>query len=217
MRRSSSPSPRASRERAALVRRGPLVIEDDYDGEFRYDRKLVGAVQALAPERVVYIGTASKTLAPALRLAWLVLPRELVDPVLAAMTAAGWRPPVLDQLVLADMIDSGAYDRHARRSRAAYRGRRDQLLGALPEGLRPAGISAGLHLVLPLPEGVSEQQVVAAARRRSLTVDGLGRQWIRAGEDRPQGLVLGYGTPARHAFAPTVDILTRTLRDVGLR
>lgn len=205
----------APERRKALVEHGALVIEDDYDGEFRYDRRPVGAVQALAPERVVYAGTASKTLAPALRMAWLVLPRSLVDPVLAAMAATGWQPPVLEQLVLAELLVSGAYDRHVRRSRATYRARRDRLLAALPARLSPAGISAGLHLVLPLPdEGPTEREVQAAARRRSLTVETLGWQWLTPGE-HPQGLVLGYGTPAQHAFGPTLAALLDSLADVG--
>ncbi|PXY25119.1 GntR family transcriptional regulator [Prauserella coralliicola] len=209
----------APRRRAELARwageQGGYVIEDDYDGEFRYDRKPVGALQALAPERVAYAGTASKTLAPGLRLGWLVLPRALVEPVRAAMATHGWRTPVLEQLVLADLIGSGDYDRHVRRCRAAYRARRDRLLGALPGYLTPHGISAGVQLLLTLPEGgPGEAEVLASAKRQSLALQGLGPHWITPG-DHPQGLVLGYATPAEHAFSATLEALGRTLAGVS--
>src|SRR6266545_182706 len=106
----------APARRTALVSAGAFVVEDDYDGEFRYDRQQVGALQSLAPERVIYAGSVSKTLAPSLRLGWLVLPRSLVDPVVALL-GSGPRPAFLDQLILADMISSRAYDRHVRRAR----------------------------------------------------------------------------------------------------
>src|SRR3954454_3072560 len=109
---------------------GGIVVEDDYDGEFRYDRHPVGAMQALAPDQVVYVGTASKTLAPGLRLAWLVLPDALVEPVLAAKTRADFTA-VPEQLTLAEFITSGGYDRHIRGRRLAYRRRRDMLVQAL--------------------------------------------------------------------------------------
>ncbi|PXY20737.1 PLP-dependent aminotransferase family protein [Prauserella muralis] len=204
--------------RSALARwattTGGLVVEDDYDGEFRFDREPVGALQALAPERIAYAGTASKTLAPGLRLGWLVLPRALVDPVRAVLTAQGWRAPVMEQLVLAELIDSGAYDRHVRRRRTAYRTRRDRLLAALPRALSPQGISAGLQVLLTLPEaGPAERDVLAAARRHSLTLETLGPHWHTPGPHR-QGLVLGYATPAEHAFSGAVEALSRTLADV---
>jgi GntR family transcriptional regulator / MocR family aminotransferase len=117
----------AAARRAELVRwarvADALVIEDDYDGEFRYDRQPVGAVQGLDPERVAYAGTASKTLAPALRLAWLALPPWLLEPVVEAKRLADRHSAVLDQLVLADLIVSGAFDRHVRRCRLRYRRR----------------------------------------------------------------------------------------------
>ncbi|SFB16645.1 GntR family transcriptional regulator / MocR family aminotransferase [Amycolatopsis marina] len=210
----------AADRRATLTRwadsSGALVVEDDYDGEFRFDRQPVGAVQALAPERVVYAGTASKALAPALRLSWLVLPRSLVGPVRAALLATGWRTPGLEQLIFADLLNSGAYDRHVRRRRLAYRTRRDRLLAAVPDGLRPLGISAGLHLVLMLPDsGPTEDDVLTAAARRRLDLHALGSHRMRAGQ-HPQGIIVGYAAPAEHAFTPTVDALLATLADVGL-
>jgi GntR family transcriptional regulator/MocR family aminotransferase len=209
----------APERRAALTRwataSGAIVIEDDYDGEFRFDRQQVGALQALAPERVVYAGTASKTLAPALRLGWLALPRTLVEPMRAAMSAAGSYPPMLDQLVLAEFLESGEHDRHVRRCRAEYRSRRDALLAALPEYVTPQGISAGLHLMLMLPEGgPTEPDVLAACRRHSVSVEGLTRFWISGGE-HPQGIMVGYGSPAKHAFPGAVQALVDALNDVA--
>ena len=161
--------------RAALVawarERGAVVIEDDYDGEFRYDRQPVGALQGLDPEHVVYAGTASKTLAPGLRLGWLVLPERLVAPVVAARPLAGGDPPVLDQLALAGLLASGGFDRHVRRMRQRYRRRRDALLAVLA-GRPTRGIAAGLHLVLDVED---EAEI---ARRR-------GRARARARRARP--------------------------------
>ena len=198
--------------RTALADSGTLIIEDDYDGEFRYDRRPVGALQALAPERVIYAGTASKTLAPALRLAWLVLPRFLVDPVIAALAATGAQPPLLPQLVLADLISSGAYDRHVRRCRLEYRSRRDRLVAALPAHLTPTGISAGLHLVLRVPMRV-EARVPAAARRHALAVDVLSPTWMREVAE-PGGIVVGYGATARNAFTGALSALVEMLTEL---
>ncbi|MDQ0379515.1 MocR-like pyridoxine biosynthesis transcription factor PdxR [Amycolatopsis thermophila] len=180
---------------------GGLLIEDDYDGEFRFDRQPVGAVQSLAPDGIVYAGGVSKTLSPALRIGWLVLPRRLVGPVREVMFSLGWRTPVLDHLILADLLRSGAYDRHVRQRRTAYRRRRDRLLAALPPGFAPEGISAGLHLVLRVPD---ETAALRALRQRSVAVDHLSRYWSTSG---PGGLVIGYATPAEHAFGPAVEAL----------
>jgi GntR family transcriptional regulator/MocR family aminotransferase len=208
----------APAKRAALTKwatdSGAVVIEDDYDGEFRFDRQQVGALQALAPESVVYAGTASKTLAPALRLAWLVLPRALVDPLRTAMAATGLRPPILEQLVLAEFLESGGYDQHVRRCRAEYRSRRDKLLAVLPKHLALQGISAGLHLLLKLPEGgPSEAEVLAACHRHSVALGVLGDYWIRP-DDRPGGVIIGYGASAKHAFRGATQALLDVLREV---
>ncbi|MFD9733374.1 PLP-dependent aminotransferase family protein [Umezawaea sp. NPDC059074] len=202
----------APARRTALVRSGAVVVEDDYDGEFRFDRQRVGALQALAPEQVVYAGTASKTLAPSLRLAWLVLPGRLVEPVVAAVESSGARPPTVDQLVLAELISSGAYDRHVRRSRVEYRSRRDRLVAALPAGLPVSGISAGLHLVVPLSLD-AEASLASVAGRHSLRVEALSPLWMDQ-ERRRGGVVVGYGASSKAAFAGALEALLAVLREL---
>ncbi|TCO54917.1 PLP-dependent aminotransferase family protein [Actinocrispum wychmicini] len=201
----------APARRTALAQSGALVIEDDYDGEFRFDHHQVGALQALAPEKVIYAGTASKTLAPSLRLAWLVLPRALVDPVVSVIEAEGVYVPMLDQLVLADMISSGAYDRHVRRCRLEYRARRDRLVAALPPHLIPRGISAGLHLTIPMSFS-DESAVPALAARHSLAIATVGESRIDA--DGPAGLVVGYGAPPKNSFGGTLAALLAMLQEM---
>lgn len=189
---------------------GGVIVEDDYDGEFRYDRKPVGAVQGLAPEHVVYAGSLSKSLSPALRLGWLVLPDRLIDQVLAAKGQRESWASALDQLALADFIDCGAYDRHVRRMRKRYRERRDQLvsvLAARAPDIRVTGISAGLHAVLELPPG-GEAPALSAARTAGLSLDGLSSYQHRADPTPPrEGLVVGYAAPPNSAFARAVEVL----------
>jgi GntR family transcriptional regulator / MocR family aminotransferase len=196
-------------------RRGALVVEDDYDAEYRYDRAPVGAMQGLAPDLVAYAGTASKTLAPGLRLGWLVVPPRLVDAVADAKKLADRGSPVLDQLAFADFLDRGELDRHLRRMRPLYRRRRDALLAALrthlPE-LEPAGIAAGLHLVAYLPDGVDETAVVEAAARRGLAVHGLAPYRISR-NGRP-GLIFGYATLDERALAKGIELLAETMSGV---
>jgi GntR family transcriptional regulator/MocR family aminotransferase len=182
---------------------GGVVVEDDYDGEFRYDRRPVGALQALAPDHVVYAGTASKSLAPGVRLGWLVVPGALIEPVLAARAHGDW-PSAIDQLTLAALIESGGYDRHVRRMRIAYRRRRDRLLATVA---RVTGIDAGLHAVVEVD--ADEASVVARARHHDLLLEGLDE--YRFG-DRSRGpaLVVGYGTPPEHAWEGALG----RLRDV---
>ncbi|MGW6418742.1 MocR-like pyridoxine biosynthesis transcription factor PdxR [Streptomyces sp. NPDC055055] len=192
---------------------GGFVLEDDYDGEFRYDRQPVGALQGLDPERVVYLGTASKSLAPGLRLAWMVVPEELMAEVVAAKGAVDWVSSAPDQLAFAEFLGSGAYDRHVRASRLRYRRRRDQLVAAVaadsPE-TRVSGIAAGLHAVLALPPG-TEQEVLRAAAWHGLAVQGLGafrRPTVPATLD---GLVVGYATPPDSGWQNALRALCRVL------
>jgi len=179
-----------------------VVIEDDYDGEFRYDRQPVGALQALAPDHVVYAGTTSKSLAPSLRLGWLVVPPRLLDAVTAQLTAG---PPGLDQLTLAEFISSGGYDRQVRRARLAYRRRRDALATALRrQGLHVTGVAAGLHAVLAVPGTGTERRLIARAAEHGLALQGLesyravGR--LPAADAGRAGLVIGYARPPEHAY-----------------
>jgi GntR family transcriptional regulator / MocR family aminotransferase len=190
-----------------------LVIEDDYDGEFRYDRQPVGAMQALAPEHVVYAGTASKSLAPGLRLGWLVLPARVIDEVLAAISIAGSHTSAVDQLTLAKFIDTGDYDRHVRRRRLAYRQRRDRLVAALQRHaplVRFTGIAAGLHALLELSPGQHEDEVLARAAQRDLALEGL-HPYSTSAQQLGAGLVVGYGTPPEHAFTAAVARLSAVL------
>jgi len=206
------------RRRREVADWGGVVIEDDYDGEFRYDRQPVGALQTLAPDHVIYAGTASKSLAPSLRLGWLVVPPRLLDAV-AAELAAG--PSVIDQLTLAEFITSGGYDRQIRRARLAYRRRRDRLAAALRrQGLRVTGIAAGMHAVLELPRTSLEHAALSGASEHGVAIDGLGH--YRAGGTSPDddghrvraGLVIGYGRPPEHAYTTALARLCAVLADL---
>ena len=186
-----------------------IVIEDDYDGEFRYDRQPVGAMQALAPDRVVYAGTASKTLAPGLRLAWLVVPPSMLDGVTACLNGG---PSALDQLTLAEFVTSGAYDRQIRRARLAYRHRRDRLISALdPLGLRVSGIAAGLHVVVDLATVADEEAAIARAEQRGLALSGLSWYDLARSSARA-GLVIGYARAPEHAYTTAIARLCAVLR-----
>ncbi|WP_406167562.1 PLP-dependent aminotransferase family protein [Streptomyces sp. NBC_00996] len=204
--------------RAAVIdwarARGGVILEDDYDGEFRYDRKPVGAVQGLDPERVIHIGSVSKSLSPALRLGWMVLPERYVDAVLAVKGEREAWVGALDQLSLADFIVSGSYDRHVRRMRQRYRGRRDRLVAALAARaphIEVTGIAAGLHAVLRLPPG-TEQSAVKAAVWQGVALDGLAEfRHPAAVMAAPDGLVVGYATPAEHAYGAALDALCGVL------
>ena len=206
------------RRRREVADWGGVVIEDDYDGEFRYDRQPVGALQTLAPDHVIYAGTASKSLAPSLRLGWLVVPPRLLDAVTAELAAG---PSALDQLTLAEFITSGAYDRQIRRARLAYRRRRDRLAAALRrQGLRVTGIAAGMHAVLELPRTSLEHAALSGASEHGLAIDGLGH--YRAGGTGPDddghgvraGLVIGYGRPPEHAYTTALARLCAVLADL---
>ena len=205
--------------RAALVawageRSDRLVVEDDYDAEFRYDRVPIGAIQGLAPERVAYVGSASKTLAPGLRLGWMLLPPRLVEPMAAAKETADRGSPALEQLAFADFLDRGELDRHLRRMRPIYRRRRDRLLDrlatALPD-LRPVGASAGLHVLAWLPPDVDEGAVVAESLRLGVEVDGLAKYRVNPG---PAGLIFGYANVGDSAIDEGISRLARAIATV---
>ncbi|MFD3586729.1 PLP-dependent aminotransferase family protein [Streptomyces sp. NPDC058683] len=189
--------------------RGGVIVEDDYDGEFRYDRQPVGALQGMAPGQVVYLGTASKTLGPALRLGWMVLPPHLVDAVADAKLHSDHHTESIGQLALAELIESHAYDRHVRACRLRYRRRRDQLLGRLGAGRDVRGIAAGLHALVTV---AGEKETLARAEAAGLAVGGLGEHWhTGGGAGRPQGLVVGYGTPRERVYPEALEVLAKVL------
>jgi GntR family transcriptional regulator/MocR family aminotransferase len=209
----------AAHARAAALRwaerRDALIVEDDYDAEYRYDRAPIGAIQGLAPDRVIYAGTASKTLAPGLRLGWLVAPAHLVGDIAAAKSLADRGSPVLDQLTFADFLDRGEFDRHLRRMRPLYKQRRDTLISALAEWLpdfEPTGIAAGLHLLAYLPGDLDEQSVVDAAARRGVAAYGLA-QYRVAGRGRA-ALLFGYATLSERTIVEGIETLADAIAEV---
>ncbi|MFB9840514.1 aminotransferase-like domain-containing protein, partial [Actinoallomurus acaciae] len=176
-------------------RNDAYVIEDDYDGEFRYDQRPVGALQALAPDRVVYGGTTSKALAPGVRIGWLVVPEEIREPLLDTLEDTAAAVPVLDQLALADLIARGDYDRHVRRLRLTYGRRRTELAERLAAVTSTPleGISAGLHALLPVASVERERALLTAGARAGVLAQGLhSAGYWHAAEGRPAALVLGY-------------------------
>jgi GntR family transcriptional regulator / MocR family aminotransferase len=205
--------------RAQVIRwarnRRAVVIEDDYDSEYRYDRAPIGAIQGLAPDHIVYCGTASKTLAPGLRLGWLLVPPYLVDDIAAAKVLADRGSAVIDQLTFADFLNRGEFDRHLRRMRPIYRRRRDVLLGALSArlpDLTPVGVAAGQHVVAWLPPDLDETTVVAAATRHGPRLNGVCPYRLHAGG--PGGLIFGYATLTERAIAEGIAILADAVAEV---
>jgi GntR family transcriptional regulator / MocR family aminotransferase len=196
---------------AWLRARGSIAIEDDYDAEFRYDRTPVGALQSLEPERVIYCGTASKTLAPALRIGWLVVPHHLLRAVQAEQLLADYGVSRIEQHALARMFANGEMDRHLRRMRLRYRARRDALHNALAAELPEAevqGIAAGLHATVVLSGDDDERAILEEARRRGIALEILGQHRLvpRAGSAT---LLLGYA----HMEESTMRMAVRELHD----
>jgi GntR family transcriptional regulator / MocR family aminotransferase len=211
----------APERRAALLEwaatQRTIIIEDDYDAEYRYDREPIGALQGLAPERVVYAGSASKVLSPALRLGWLVVPPDLVVDITRAKLQADNGSATPEQLALAEFIESGAFDSHLRRTRHIYRRRRDALVTSLHKhlpNLRLHGVAAGLHVLIELAGGVDERAVVETAARRSIRVYGGGdyRAKSRAG---PPAILVGYGGLPESTIPEAVRELAQVLTECG--
>jgi GntR family transcriptional regulator/MocR family aminotransferase len=205
----------APARRRALLAWGGIVIEDDYDSEYRYDRAPVGTLQRLAPDRVVYLGTASKTLAPALRLGWLVAPPELAQAVAKERWAVDSGGAAIAARAYARLLASGEVDRHLRRTRGVYRVRRDRLVGALQVRLpecRIAGVAAGLHLLLRLPHGTDEAAVVRRLAEDRIRIRGLTGYRLRPAPDEP-ALVVGYGRLPLAAIDAVVDQLASTITE----
>jgi DNA-binding transcriptional MocR family regulator len=196
-----------------------FLIEDDYDGEFRYDQRPVGAMQALAPDRIVFAGSTSKSLAPGVRLAWLVVPEALRPALLEAILGAGAAVSALDQLAMADLLVTGEYDRHIRRMRHVYRRRRAQLADRLATvtGTPLAGIAAGMHALLPLGSAGEEHALVRNGRRAGLHLTGLHTSgyWHDAGDAHPAALILGYAAPTSYGWDPALSALTALLGATG--
>ncbi|GLZ80694.1 GntR family transcriptional regulator [Actinorhabdospora filicis] len=204
-----------SPERRALLQEwltgDRLAVEDDYDAEFRYDRDPVGCLQGLRPDRTVHIGSVSKTLAPALRLGWVAAPPRLIARLAELRSESDLGSPVLEQLTLARLIETGEYDRHVRAMRLRYRARRDALVTALAAWLpeaRVRGVSAGQHLYVELP-GRDEADVLARAHAAGLPVDGGGD--YRLVHEGPAALVLGFGGSTEDAITATVRALAEAI------
>ena len=207
--------------RSALLawadRRKGLIVEDDYDAEYRYDREPIGALQGLRPDLVVYAGSTSKVLAPGLRIGWLVAHQDLASRLAATKKAYDQGSPAIDQLAFADFIARGELDRHLRRMRPVYRRRRDVLLASLARhlpSLRPVGAAAGLHILAWLPPGLDAWRIVDAAVNSAIAIGSLSgsvspsadvKSWTGA-----DGLVFGFGAvPERR-----IDEGVRRLKDV---
>jgi GntR family transcriptional regulator / MocR family aminotransferase len=209
----------APQRRQALVawanERDATIIEDDYDAEFRYDREPVGALQGLAPDRVALLGTVSKSLAPAMRLGWIVCPAALAEAVAQEKDLDDRGSPALDQLALATLVQSGRYDRHLRRMRASYARRRATLVDALTEHAPQVelhGLAAGFHAVAHLPDSLSEPAVVSAAGARSIGLYGMSR-YRSSGAISPPQLVLGFGNLREGAIAQGITTIRDLLHD----
>jgi GntR family transcriptional regulator/MocR family aminotransferase len=202
-----------------LRRREGVAIEDDYDAEFRYDRAPVGALQGMDPERTVYAGTASKTLAPALRLGWLVVPPRLLEAVQRQQRQADFGVSRIEQHAFADFLTRGELDRHLRRMRARYRARRDTLVETLVEALpevRVHGINAGLHVTVRLLPGDRGSVIRDEAARRGVALTAMGDYYHEPREDSSM-LLLGYGRSSEAVIRAGVRELAVAVRATRIR
>lgn len=197
-----------------LRRHEAVAIEDDYDAEFRYDRAPVGALQGMDPERIVYAGTASKTLAPAMRLGWLVVPPRLLGPVQWQQRQTDFGVSRIEQHAFADFLSRGELDRHLRRMRVRYRARRDTLVEALSEELpevRVHGIRAGLHITIQLRDGDRGREIRDEAARHGVALTALSDYYLDRSEDSSL-LLLGYARSSEAAIRAGVRELAAAVR-----
>ena len=206
----------AARRTALLqwARADHLVIEDDYDAEYRYDRAPVGALQGVAPDRVVYVGSTSKTLAPGLRIGWMVLPAHLVGPITLSKGLADTGNSVMDQIAFAKLLTSGGYDRHLRQMRRRCLARRNALLRALGQYLPEAtvlGAAAGVHLTVRFPDGSPIADLVRRAADMRVRVEPLAPCYADP-EKAPPGLLLGYANLTESQIVTGVQALARAMR-----
>jgi DNA-binding transcriptional MocR family regulator len=204
--------------RLALVARaraeGWWVLEDDYDGELRYDVAPLPLLGALGPDVTVHLGTSSKIVSPTLGVGWMVAPPELRAALVARRTTTGTRPARAGQRVFAALAANGDLARHLRRLRRELAARRDEVLAAVAAGgVAAEGDPAGAHVLVPLPDLRVEEAVVAAAAERGVAVDGLERHWTRRGP-HAAGLVVGFAAPTRADLGRALPVLTGALRDV---
>jgi GntR family transcriptional regulator / MocR family aminotransferase len=203
--------------RNALVewaRTDHLVIEDDYDAEYRYDRAPVGALQGIAPDRVVYVGSTSKTLAPGLRIGWMVLPAHLVGAVTLSKGLADTGSSVMDQIAFAKLLTTGGYDRHLRQMRRRYLTRRNALLQALTRYLPDAtvlGAAAGVHLTVRFPDGFPIMNLVRRAAEMRVHVEPLAPCYAEP-DTAPPGLMLGYANLSESQILTGVQTLAHAMR-----
>ncbi|MFI8824387.1 PLP-dependent aminotransferase family protein [Streptomyces sp. NPDC053431] len=204
--------------RLALIewarRRDAVVIEDDYDAEFRYDREPVGALQGLAADRVISIGTVSKSLAPGLRIGWMLCPPALTELIVEHKRLNDRGSPTLDQLALARLIESGRFDRHLRRMRTTYAARRTALVAALAEhapDVAVTGLAAGFHAVARLDGPADEQELVSAARARSVGLYGMS-PCRSSHATEPVQLILGFGNVGERAVTAGITAVGGLLR-----
>jgi GntR family transcriptional regulator/MocR family aminotransferase len=203
--------------RLALVARaraeGWWVLEDDYDGELRYDVAPLPLLGVLGPDVVVHLGTTSKIVSPTLGVGWLVAPTRLRAELLARRIATGTYPARAGQRVFAALAGSGDLARHLRRLRRELVSRRAEVLAAVAAGGAHAqGDQAGAHVFVPLADAATEQAVLAAAAAHGVAVDGLGRHWAAPVSHRPGGLVVGFAAPTRAALIRALPMLTEALR-----
>jgi GntR family transcriptional regulator / MocR family aminotransferase len=203
----------SAQRRAALIewaeRGDRLIIEDDYDAELCRER--VGALQGLAPDRVLYIGSASKRLTPGMRLGWMLPPSWLSWALISAKAIEDAGSETAGQLALADFIARGELERHLRRMRRRYAQRRETLLAALAAKLpdwHPYGSGGGLHQLILLPDHVDEPTLLAAAARHGVGLEGLSLHSYAG--DCPPGLVLGHAHMPEPAIERGVQLLIQT-------
>jgi GntR family transcriptional regulator/MocR family aminotransferase len=203
--------------RAALLawarERQALIVEDDYDVEYRFGRNPMAALQGLAPDLVAFVGTTSKTLAPALRLAWVVAPAHLIDDIEDVLLVNGVSPPTLDQIAMATFIEDAALERHLRSMRRRYRAKREVLVGALASHLpavRVSGTAAGLHLLAWLPDGADEYATAMGARKAGVGLHELHRHCTTSAPS-PPALLLGFALPSESELVAATSLLAQAV------